>query len=240
MIPRPEQKTDTHDKDSDAFRSLNHLTEQAFVKEETWSNRVKRRELLLDDVGNAAGASLRTPPSIPSSLVSGGTKGKRSERDREGKGHSREVLSRNSTPKGRPASCNIKGERKSKAKPKQKTTQLSASVTGLLGKASELPKGALSSVSKSSDVVIDGNNKERDESGSLSVNDTSNDPEAIDLSHLQLPGIDLLGVPDDMDGRGQDIASWLNIDDEGFQETDFMGLHIPMDDLSDLNMNFQS
>eukprot|EP00268_Persea_americana_P054071 TRINITY_DN6165_c0_g2_i9.p1 TRINITY_DN6165_c0_g2~~TRINITY_DN6165_c0_g2_i9.p1 ORF type:complete len:938 (-),score=240.33 TRINITY_DN6165_c0_g2_i9:380-3193(-) len=240
MIPRHEQKTDTHDKDSDAFRSLNHLTEQAFIKEETWSNRVKRRELLLDDVGNATGTSLRTPPGIASSLVTGGTKGKRSERDREGKGHNREVLSRNSTPKGRPASCNIKGERKSKAKPKQKTTQLSASVTGLLGKASELPKGALSSVSKSSDVVIDGNNKERAESGSLSVNDTSNDPEAIDLSHLQLPGIDLLGVPDDMDGQGQDIASWLNIDDEGFQETDFMGLHIPMDDLSDLNMNFQT
>lgn len=239
MIPGHEQKTDTHDKDSDAFQSVNHLSEQTFVKEETLPNRVKRRELLLDDVGNVTSTSLRTPSGIASSLVSGGTKGKRSERDREGKGHNREVISRNPTAKiGRPSLCNIKGERKSKAKPKQKTTQLSASVTGLLGRALETPKAVLPSVSKSCDAKIDGNNEEKDEHGCRSANDASNDPETIDLSHLQLPGMDLLGVPEDLEGQGQDIASWLNIDDDGLQDNDFMGLSIPMDDLSDLNMNF--
>nr|GFA83247.1 hypothetical protein [Tanacetum cinerariifolium] len=35
-------------------------------------------------------------------------------------------------------------------------------------------------------------------------------------------------------GQGEDF--WLNIDDDVLQDEDFMGLPIPMDDLSDLNM----
>ncbi|XP_057968447.1 uncharacterized protein LOC131157978 [Malania oleifera] len=223
---------DNHDVySSDAILSVNHSSEQSTGKEDIWSNRVKKRELLLDDVGGTAGTSSSIPPSMGSSLSSS-TKGKRSERDREGKGHSREVLSRNGTAKiGRPALSTVKGERKSKAKPKQKMTQLSASVNGLIGKMSE-PKPVLSSIPKSIEMATGSNTKGSNEFG-LGVLD---DSEAIDLSSLQLPGMDVLGVPDDLGEQGQDLGSWLNIDDDGLQDHDFMGLEIPMDDLSDLKM----
>ncbi|GLU10080.1 hypothetical protein SLE2022_269060 [Rubroshorea leprosula] len=194
---------------SDMLPPRSQLSEQTTGREDTWTNRVKKRELLLDDVVSGAISTSSAHSGIGSSLSSS-TKGKRSERDREGKGHGREVLSRNGTSKiGRPLS-NVKGERKSKAKPKQKTTQLSVSVNGLLGKMPEKSKPSLTSVSKSSDTAADNNTKEK-EVFSLDV-----------LDDLQLPG--------------QDLASWLNIDDEGLQDHDFMGLEIPMDDLSDLNM----
>ncbi|XP_021637956.2 uncharacterized protein LOC110633597 isoform X2 [Hevea brasiliensis] len=206
---------------SDLLPPVNLLSEQSAGKEDTWSNKVKKRELLLDDVGGAIG----TPSGIGGSLVSSSTKGKRSERDREGKGHNTEVLSRNGSNKiGRPALSNVKGERKSKTKPKQKT-QLSVSVNGLLGKISEQPKLALPSQAKSGEITTSSNGKEKDGFGL----DVLDDPESIDLSNLQLPGLD--------DGQGQDLGSWLNIDDDGLQDHgDFMGLEIPMDDLSDLNM----
>ncbi|XVF48956.1 hypothetical protein PTKIN_Ptkin03bG0229700 [Pterospermum kingtungense] len=193
---------------SDLLPPTNQLSDQSTIKDDSWSNRVKKRELLLEDVvGGTIGPS--TAQSGIGSSLSSSTKGKRSERDREGKGHGREVLSRNGTNKiGRPVS-NVKGERKSKTKPKQKTTQLSVSVNGLLGKMSEQPKPS-TSVSKSSEVTANNNAKEKDEFG-LDV-----------LDDLQLPG--------------QDLGSWLNIDDDGLQDHDFMGLEIPMDDLSDLNM----
>ncbi|KAA8523279.1 hypothetical protein F0562_009702 [Nyssa sinensis] len=216
---------------SNMLLSVDHSSEQTIGKEDTWSSRVKKRELLLDDVG---GTTATAPSGIGNSLSSS-AKGKRSERDREGKGNSREVFSRNGTAKiGRPASCNVRVERKSKTKPKQKTTQLSASVNGLLGKISEQPKATLPSVSKSSEMTTSGSAKETDEFGL----DVLDDTEAIDLSHLQLPGMDVLGVPDDIGDQGQDIGSWLNIDDDGLQDhDDYMGgLEIPMDDLSDLNM----
>lgn len=201
------------------------LSEQAIGKEDTWSNRVKKRELSLDDVGYNIGAS--SAPSGMGTSLSSSAKGKRSERDRDGKGHNREVSSRNGTAKiGRPALNNAKGERKNKSKPKQKT-QLSVSVNGLLHKP------ALPSVSKSNEMANSSNTKEKDDFGL----DVLDDPESIDLSHLQIPGMDVLGGPDDLDGQGQDLGSWLNIDDDGLQDHDFMGgLEIPMDDLSDLNM----
>ncbi|XP_016486867.2 uncharacterized protein LOC107807078 isoform X4 [Nicotiana tabacum] len=187
------------------------------------ASRVKRRELE-DVLGTTIGAS----SGIGSSLLSS-AKGKRSERDREGKGNGREALSRNGTTKiGRPASSNVKGERKPKTKPKQKTTQLSTSVNGFFGKISEQPKLLGSSIARSSGISATGNDK-------TGCNlDELEDP--IDLSGLQLPEMDVLGVPDDLGGQGQDIGSWLNIDDDGLQDDDFMGLEIPMDDLSDLNM----
>ncbi|XP_057467229.1 uncharacterized protein LOC130756685 isoform X3 [Actinidia eriantha] len=215
---------------ANALLSFNNSSELMIGKEDAWSNRVKKRELLLDDVGGAIGTS--TAPSGIGSSLSSSAKGKRSERDREGKGNSREVLSRTNKV-DRPTSGNIKGERKCKTKPKQKTTQLSASVSDLLGKLPEQPKATLSGVSKSSEVTTSGSVKGKDEF-SLDVLD---DREAIDLSHLQLPGMDVLGVPDDLGGQGQDIGSWLNIDDDGLQDLDdFSGLEIPMDDLADLNM----
>ncbi|XP_077231142.1 serine/arginine repetitive matrix protein isoform X2 [Tasmannia lanceolata] len=219
LIPQSSPKIDHEKYSPDDFRLVNPLSAQNFGIEDSSSNRVKKRELLLDDiVGSAAGTSLG------SSLLSG-TKGKRSERDREGKGHNREAPSKNATAKiGRPALSNAKGERKTKTKPKQKTTQLSAPVNGFLGKVSELPTTTLPPVSKSYQKVTDANTKEG----------TSNDTEQIDLSHLQLPGIDILS--DDLNGQGQDLDTWLSIDDDALPEDDFEGLRIPMDDLSGLNM----
>ena len=114
---------------ANALLSFNNSSELIIGKEDAWSNRVKKRELLLDDVGGTIGTS--TAPSGIGSSLSSSAKGKRSEREREGKGNSREVLSRTNKV-DRPTSGNIKGERKCKTKPKQKTTQLSASVNGLL------------------------------------------------------------------------------------------------------------
>lgn len=224
------QNMDNHDlNSSDVLPGLNYSSEQTSGKEDLWSNRVKKRELSLDDVGGTPGIS--SAPGIESSATSS-AKGKRSERDRDGKGHSREVLSRNGTTKvGRPASSSAKGDRKSKTKPKQKATQNSVSVNGLLGKLTEQPKPALPSVPKSNEMPTNSNAKEKDEFGLGGLDDH----EPIDLSNLQLPGMDVLGVGDD---QGQDLGSWLNIDDDGLQDhDDFMGgLEIPMDDLSDLNM----
>ncbi|KAJ7955926.1 Serine/arginine repetitive matrix protein 2 isoform 2 [Quillaja saponaria] len=221
------QNMDNHDlNSSDVLMQVHPSSEQTCVKEDTWSNRVKKRELLLDDVGG-----MIVNPSVPSGIggapLLSSAKGRRSERDRDGKGHGRELLSRNGTTKvGRPALSSDKGERKSKAKPKQRTTQLSVSVNGLLGKNSEQAKPASPSVAKSNEMSTNSNAKEKDEIGL----DGLDDHESIDLSNLQLPGMDVLG------GQGQDLGSWLNIEDDGLQDHDFMGLEIPMDDLSDLNM----
>ncbi|XP_042488480.1 uncharacterized protein LOC122068667 isoform X2 [Macadamia integrifolia] len=229
---RLRQNIDAREKNpSDVFCSENHLSEPTTGKEETWMSRAKRRELLLDELdGGNGGSSLRAPSGVGSALVTR-TKGKRSEREKEGKGHNRDLSSRNGTGKiGRPAlGSNVKGERKSKTKPKQKTTHLSASANGLLGKASEPPKSVLPPVPKACEMASDSNIKKNSESALETLNDT----ESIDLSNLQLPGMDVLG------GQGQDLESWLNIEDDGLQDHDFMGLEIPMDDLFDLNMIIQ-
>lgn len=200
----------------DEFQSL----DQTIGRDDIWSSRVKKRELYLDDV--VAGTS----PGIGAPILNS-AKGKRSERDREGKGNG---LSRNGGPRiGRPASVNVKGERKNKSKLKQKTTQLSASLNGPIGKISDQHRTS-SSVTKSFDMK---NNSFKDKDDYKSLDDTE---EPLDFSHLQLPEMDVLGVGDDLGEQGQDIGSWLNIDDEILQDDDFMGLEIPMDDLSDLNM----
>ncbi|KAL8119989.1 hypothetical protein AgCh_017208 [Apium graveolens] len=214
---------------SSVFLSGNYLSENTIGKEDTWSTRVKKRELLLDDViggvvGTSPGVSLGMGTSVLSSA-----KGKRSDRDREGKGSNRELF-RNGTAKiGRSTSGNMKGERKSKLKPKQKITQLS-SVNGIVGKMSEQPKTSLSSMPKPGDTIVNRNRREKDNL-KLNVVDKS---ETIDFSSLHMDGV--LDVPDDLGDQGQDIGSWLNIEDDGLQDDDFMGLEIPMDDLSELNM----
>ncbi|KAI7727083.1 hypothetical protein M8C21_031575 [Ambrosia artemisiifolia] len=129
------------------------------------------------------------------------------------KGKRSEREPRNGGPKvGRPA--------KIKAKQKQKTTELSAPVNGSLGNFSDQQRAKSSFVPKPSV-------NEEDESMLL-------EEEPLDLSHLQLPEMV------DFGGQGEDIGSWLNIDDDILQhddvDDDFMGLEIPMDDLTDLNM----
>ncbi|KAM0953197.1 hypothetical protein DsansV1_C02g0021501 [Dioscorea sansibarensis] len=212
------QRLDTHEKYSNSFRPLSQSSEQPNGREEPWLNKVKRRELLLDDVVGSAGAALRPPSGLGSSLSSG-TKGKRSGRDRDGRGQNKDNASRVSTVKiGRPSLSNVKGERKNKTKPKQKLTQLSASVNGLLSRTTE--------PSESGPKL----------KGTTVKDDLALPPESAgvqDLCNLQLPELDV----GDFGGQGQDIGSWLNIDDDDvLQDHDFMGLEIPMDDLSEVNM----
>lgn len=173
---------------SDAIFAVNHSSEQTIGKDDVWSSRGKKRELYLNDVaGTCSGI-----PSAVGRAVMKSAKGKRSD---------------NGAPKiGRPAS-NVKGERKTKAKLKMKTSQLSACKISV----------RKSKETRSSSV------KEKD-------GFTLENSEALDLSHLQLPGMEELG------GQGEDIGSWLNIDEDVLQDADFMGLEIPMDDLTDLNM----
>ncbi|XP_013598523.1 PREDICTED: uncharacterized protein LOC106306446 isoform X1 [Brassica oleracea var. oleracea] len=177
-------------------------------KDETmWLNRTKERELLLDDVCG-------TP-------LSSSTKGKRSDRDRDGKGQASSSRGRGTKKMGRPAlSNNAKGERKSKTKPRLKTTPMFSSPS-----VSILEQNRTSS-SKPTDT----NNSE------YSNLETLDETEPLDLSGLQIP--DGLGGPDDFDAQAGDLSSWLNIDDNALQDNDIdlLGLQIPMDDLSDLKM----
>ncbi|CAA3008371.1 Hypothetical predicted protein [Olea europaea subsp. europaea] len=210
--------------------SANLGFEQTTGKLDLWSNRVKKCELLPDEiVGGTVSSSTAIPSSIGSSLLSS-AKGKRSER--EGKGNITEVLSRSGSTKiGRPALANVKGERKPKSKPRQKTGQLTASVNGLLGKMSERPKTTFCSASKSNEMSGSGTGKDKNDNMDLLE-------EPIDLSGLQIPGIGDLAVHDDPAGQEEDLGSWFNnIEDVGLQDHDYMGgLEIPMDDLADLNM----
>ncbi|KAI3913681.1 hypothetical protein MKX01_035877 [Papaver californicum] len=227
FIPQSGQNMDTHEKYySDSLQPVNHLSDETTAKEDKGSTKIKKRELLLDEVVGGTGVSLRDHSGIGSSL---GTKGKRTGRDREGKGYNRDLLSKTGPAKiGRPALGTVKGGRKPKSKPKQKTTHLSASVNGLLGKDLEPPKAVSTSASRYSGNATDINAKKENDS---SIG-TPDEDEALDLSHLPLPGID-----DDLDGQGQDFDSiFKNIDDDALQDIDFMGLEIPMDDLSDLKM----
>lgn len=166
---------------------------------------------MLDEVvGSITGGTLKTS-GLGTPLVSN-TKGKRSERDREGKGHNRD----GGRP-GRPTSSNAKGERKNKTKPKQKTANISAP-TSSTPRDPQLP-GKITPSSNGKDATAAA--ARRDDP----VN-ASNDVLMPDLSNLELPG---------MDG---DFGGWLNNidDDDGLQDLDLMGLEIPMDDINEINL----
>ncbi|XP_013598278.1 PREDICTED: uncharacterized protein LOC106306266 isoform X1 [Brassica oleracea var. oleracea] len=180
----------------------NALREQTIGREDTvCSNRVKKRELLLDDVG------------IIGTQLSSSTKGKRSERDRDGKV---QASSRSGTNKiGRPSLSSTNGERKQKAKPKQETNQISSFV-----RIPEQPKAPLPNSNEA--------NGEYDNLEALE------DTEPIlDFSQLQIP--DGLGGPE-FDAQPGDISSWFNMDEE--EDFDILELGVPMDDLAGLNIKF--
>lgn len=82
------------------FGTSIRLSDHSVAKNGPVSNRGKKKELSLDDVGSSV-------------FRAGGAKGKRSERD--------------SSKNGRMSMGGSKGERKTKSKPKQKTAQLSMS-----------------------------------------------------------------------------------------------------------------
>ncbi|KAI4376518.1 hypothetical protein MLD38_014269 [Melastoma candidum] len=92
--------------------------------------------------------------------------------------------------------------RKSKAKPKQKMTQLSASINGLLGCTAEQAKSAVPVGSKLNPVPTTSNPKSF-------VMNTLDDTEAIDISSMQLADIDELGVSDDLGGQGHH-TTWIH------------------------------
>ncbi|XP_042488723.1 uncharacterized protein LOC122068869 [Macadamia integrifolia] len=221
---------------SGAFQVHAHSSEQTFAKHEPL-NRGKKKEVLLDDVVGSAASRARS--ALGNSLL-GGEKGKRSERERD---HKKDILSRNSVAKaGHPSSGNCRDEHKTKTKPKQKTAQLSTSGNGLLGRLAETTHSVFPSGRGSSETVTHGGVKVSGEMGLISPGNIPQDSskrteEPIDLTNLQLQELDSIGIGVSNDlGGNQDLSSWLDLDEDGLQDHDSMGLEIPMDDLSELNM----
>jgi hypothetical protein len=142
-----------------------------------------------------------------------GTKGKRSERDARGNNKN-----------GRGSSTNPKGDRRPKAKPKQRsasTSTLLSNVTGELAPRSNnnKPEGLPPLPAKSGAKRMEMEMEE--------------ELEALpDLSGLQLPETDFVGDATG-DAEGQDF--WSGVDAAGLMEVDCAGLDIPLDDLSDVN-----
>ncbi|KAK1309905.1 hypothetical protein QJS10_CPA08g01490 [Acorus calamus] len=185
----------------------------------------EKEEVLLDDVVGNAG------PRITSTLanaLSGGAKGKRSDRERD---QNKDLSTRNPLAKaGRPSlSGSGRGERKAKSKPKQKTAQLSASAHGLLVK----PQESTDSVLQTARTVSNCDSKMNLEVGVSGSNSVAQDlskqnEESLDFSSL-------LNGSDDIVGQNQDLDTWLNVDVDGMQDCELAGgLDIPMDDLTQL------
>ncbi|CAF2163196.1 unnamed protein product [Brassica napus] len=165
------------------------VLEQTTRREDTaWSNRVKKRELLLDDVGIGA-------------QLSSSTKGRRSERDRDGKGH---ASSRSGTNKiGRPPSLsNDKGERK----PKQKANQISSSVRTPEQPKAPLPEanGEHDNLEEDTEPIFDfsqlqipdnlGGPEFDAQPGDISSWFNMDDDEDFDIMELEVPMDDLSGL----------------------------------------------
>lgn len=192
----------------DSYGALTTSSDQDFAKTGPILNRGKKKEVLLDDVGGTA--SMRASSAL-NNVLPGGAKGKRSERERE------KDIKNSGGKAGRASLGNTKGERKTKSKPKQKTAQLSTAENGSVNKftGSTHPTG----------------NRKR-EAGPMSA--PTNEPqETKENLDLQLPGFENL---EDLGGANQDLDTWLNFEEDGLQDIDLMGLEIPMDDLSELNM----
>ncbi|GER28900.1 chloroplast Ycf2 [Striga asiatica] len=187
--------------------SLVDAFDQAFAKKGPISNRAKRKELLLDDVG---GAVFRASSAMG---ISDGAKGKRSERDPPKTGR----LS---------MGCYNKGESKAKSNKPKKTAQLPT------GDKFSLSESGNSSGSKRKDVRFISSGGLPPPASSSVVKESS---EFGNLLPNDIDGIDDLGVDSEI-GEPQDLNSWFNFDVDGIQDNDLVGLEIPMDDLAELNM----
>ncbi|XP_042016980.1 uncharacterized protein LOC121765012 isoform X3 [Salvia splendens] len=204
---------------SDAFNTAVHQSDHSFAKNGPISNRAKRRELLLDDVG---GAVFRASSALG---IADGAKGKRSERDR------------NTVAKAGRSSMDggSKGERKAKSKPKQKTAQLSTSANSFIYKFPD--------ASNPSALESPNGNRRKDvrfmSSGNAPLVSSNEVKESMEFADLPMNDIVRdLGVDPEI-GEPQDLNSWLNFDmDDGLQvdNDSIVGLDIPMDDLAELNM----
>nr|KYP69157.1 hypothetical protein KK1_008342 [Cajanus cajan] len=218
-------------REHDVSGHLDHPSDQDFARTGPILNRGKKKELLLDDVG--ASPSLRFASTPGNSF---GAKGKRSERERD-----KDSSGRNSVTKGgRSSASHSRGERKTKAKSKPKTSQLPSSGNGSLSKSMDNSNSEHQLACGSTEFILnDGDRKGK--VGSASHNYNANEMAIgtegpMDVTNLhELDSIEL-GVANELNDP-HDLDSWLmNIDDDGLQDNDAIGLDIPMDDLSDLNM----
>ncbi|XP_057550809.1 uncharacterized protein LOC130828822 isoform X2 [Amaranthus tricolor] len=198
-----------------SYRGPIDAYDHGFAKNGPILNRGKKKEVLLDDVGG--NAAPRSTLNLGSSLL-GGAKGKRSERESGAKA-------------GRPSISNLRGERKTKSKPKQKVAQLST-------------HPVQPSINASRELVANNSNRKRDgliSPGNIldSSKECNHDMDLSGLPLSELDSIEGLNMGNEFEGH-QDLGSFLNFDEDGLHEdidSFAMGpLAIPMDDLSDLNM----
>ena len=220
---------------SDALPAV-HSLEHAVSKYGSMLNKGRKREVLIDDV--VGSASSRVTSTLDSSV--GGLRGKRCERERE---QSRDNLRNTSlvSGAGRTSLDSSKGDRKMKAKPKQKSNHLSTPGNGFSGRLTEplLPTRASSQPLANSGKMTEREARSSSPSN-IRQNSSKEADEPIDFANLQLNELDTmedLGVSNDIPGP-QDLSSWLNFDEDGLQDHDSIGLEIPMDDLSDLKFAF--
>ncbi|XP_061374076.1 uncharacterized protein LOC133316358 isoform X2 [Gastrolobium bilobum] len=211
----------------DSFQGSIHSSEQASSKNASMFIKEKKREMLIN--GGVSGSSSRA--SNLNGAVHGGVKGKRSERERN---QSRDQTRQNSISRaGRLPLDSSQNENKPKAKPKQKSTASGHD------RFMEAKESACLPIHGSSLSVADASNNGSKDGATLSDNqDTSQVKESADFGNLKLQdlsSIEEFGVSGELGGP-QDLSSWFNFDEDGLQDHDSIGLEIPMDDLSELNM----
>ncbi|KAF5446282.1 hypothetical protein F2P56_031919 [Juglans regia] len=212
--------------------NLNYPSDQDFAKTGPIFNRGKKKEVLLDDVGGTDSSRARS--TLGNNQV-GGTKGKRSERERD-----KDMAGRNSVAKVSYASMgNFKGERKMKTKPKLKGTRLQPSGDGFVNKFTETTHPEYHSSIRSSEVVANGSSAKGDtrlmSGGDIPQDSSKEIKEPRDDTNLRLNELDNmeLHVANDFCGP-EDLSTLLNFDDDGLQDHYSAGLDIPMDDLSEV------
>ncbi|XP_071685825.1 uncharacterized protein [Rutidosis leptorrhynchoides] len=180
----------------------NLLSDEGF----TTSNKGKKKEFFLDDIGT------RTPSYVG---VSGGTKGKRSERD---------------------------PTKSRKPKPRQKSGQIQVSGTGSVNKNSRSLHPTGPTWPSSNRPNNESSNRSThptgptwpSSKGASQLDTRSNEGTGHTNPSLDdLDPLDDLGVGGDLGGPA-DFDSFLNIDDHDLDEDFAGGLDIPMDDLTEL------
>ncbi|GAA0166775.1 hypothetical protein LIER_21855 [Lithospermum erythrorhizon] len=199
----------------DGLGNFSQQMDHAFAKSGPICNQGKKKEVLLDNfVGDSTFRS-----NLGCSL-SGGAKGKRSERDKD-----KDSSMRNAFAKAGCSLVNSKGDRKTKTKHKQRTAQLSTSGNGYVTEP----------MHSSLDLIDNNGNGRREVGLASSATDSLKDKkESTNLLLNDVDSIEDIGVESDLVAP-QDLSSWFNFDLDGLQEDhDAVGLEIPMDDLSEL------